>query len=204
MSNQPGNKYEDAVFEFFTRPENFETMIRVNEHADRVMKQIVKDFWEALREQLQEGFRHKDKDWVIKYSGDFEERYCKLWIYRESWLTRNDRSRPIMAIAFENLHLGEKPFLGITPDAVSKLYKSDSLRSDIQSLPEIDNYTKNSNKWWACWVYFSLNFGQTSNLSNILPDNRDNYITELTEEAIRLTEILDKEAETIISKALIN
>lgn len=204
MSNQTGNKYEEAVFEFFTKPENFETMIRVNEHADRVMKKVIEDFWEALRKSLQQKFKSKEEDWVVTYSGDFEERYCKLWIYRDSWLNRNHRSRPIMAVAFENLHLGEKPFLGITPDADSKLYRPESLKSVIQSLPETENYTKNSNKWWACWVYFSLNFGQTSNLVNILPDNRENYITEFTEEAIRLTEILDKEAETIISKAFIS
>jgi hypothetical protein len=202
MNTKTSPSYEDEVFKFFTQPENFETMLRVNEHADSVFKRITKDFLDTLKQNISEKLEGQSKGWVVEYSGKFENIYCKLWLYRRDWKSsRLNNIRPFFAVAFENLHLGEELFLGITYDKKADNNNSELLKRQIPDIKELANYNRTpSNDWWLCQMHPSNNFKSVKNLGFALPSNRADYIEELTLEALKLTEVLDEFAHPLIPK----
>ncbi len=204
MNNQASNKYENAVFAFFTEPENFETMIRVNEHADFVMKKVILDFWGRVKDSVSNKLISKHEDWVITFAGNLEGSDGKMWAYRKSWFPTDIIDRPDIAVAFGNLYLKEKAYIGITINEQTTLYNKKNLIEGILALKGLNDYEHEIDEWWVCWKYFEIHGKNPESLISILPANREAKIVNLTDEAVKLAEILEENIEVILKKAFIN
>ncbi|MGB3780348.1 MAG: hypothetical protein WA960_18435 [Tunicatimonas sp.] len=195
------NDYEDEVYQFFTRPDNFETMVAVAAHTDTVTNRIIREFWDSLKLRLDETFRRKGEGWQVGYSGNFTERYCKLWVYRAAWLTTPNY--PLVSVAFEDLHYGEYPFVGIHLNIDQEVYDPGLLKERIGTPPNLSLENSN-NAYWIGRRYFPFNFTQQKNLVEILPDCRVAIIDNLVTEAVTIADGLTPVVDEIIEKSKIN
>jgi hypothetical protein len=197
MSTKTSPSYEDEVFKFFTQPENFETMLRVNEHADSVFKGIIQDFWDALRKQISEEL--KDSSWQIDQADILSSSESKLRIYQKSWCLSDNNTAPTIAVAFGGLEASESLFVGITIDENSITHSAEELKREIRKLDEVKEFISNDFLGWACWKYLESK-AMPKDLMSLLPENRSELVKDYAKIAIDLAVALEKRAEEILPK----
>ncbi|MEQ8684225.1 MAG: hypothetical protein RIE86_02975 [Imperialibacter sp.] len=193
------SEYEKEVYKFFTQPDNFDTMVKVASHADEVAQQLIKEFWEELEKLLKIRVHTKGSDWFVGYSAKYKERYCKLQIYHRDWL--DDASSPVITVAFEDLHFGEYPFVGISVKHDNEYYDTEAIRYDIRQLKTLSLYEEDSSLWWAKSKYLTHDFSRRENLSQILPGNREVNLENAVEEAMILLEAIESDVPSILAKS---
>jgi hypothetical protein len=195
------SQYEKEIYQYFTQPENFETMVSVVSHSEKVFDTLIRDFWDDLKHALEAAFQKKPEDWVVEYSGKFESRYCKLWAYREAWVRIDNY--PLVSVAFEDFHYGEYPFLGIHLNIDQNLYDPVFLKKEIKALPNLPLDDSN-NSYWVGRRYFPFNLTQHKNLVKILPAHSNTTIDNLVAEALTIADFLDPVIDDIIQKSKVN
>ena len=195
------SQYEEEIYQFFTKPENFETMVAVAAHTDTVTNRIIREFWDSLKNDLEKVFSGKEGNWVVAYSGNFNERYCKLWVYCAAWL--RTPNYPLISVAFEDFHYGEHPFIGIHLNIEQEVYDSGFLKEKIGALPNLSLENSN-NAYWICRRYFPFNFTQYKNLVGMLPDRRKAIIDNMVTEAVTIADCLTPVVDEIVEKSKIN
>jgi len=187
--------YEEELYSFFTNPVNFDTMVKVAAHLDDISKTIIKDFWNDLKTQLEEKAKEKGAVWKVGYSGKFEDRWTKLWIYHRDWL---DGNRPIVAVAYEALNYGERPFVGVFVDLENGKYKPDAIRTSIRGIRKLKELEHDDDLWWAKWEFLPFEFTSRQQLAEILPGKRQTVVEKVAELGLDILSSIEKQVPKIL------
>lgn len=176
------SEYETKMYEFYTKNENFETMLHVAEQAEWVSQQVIRSFWEDVKQELNATMQEKDKEWIVSFSnyGDWNTRWLKLQVYRQEWYLSDEY--PIVSIAAEDLHLNRNPYVGVTVNNDSKSIDGAGLKSAIKDLEVLKDYQSDSNAYWARWKHFDFRHYGFDSLTQLLPENRETTISNVVSE----------------------
>ncbi|MEQ9099975.1 MAG: hypothetical protein RIF36_00400 [Imperialibacter sp.] len=195
------NKYEDKIYEFFSMEENFKTMVKVASHLDVVSKRLIREFWELLKEQLKEKMKEERRDFIVDFSGRFDDKWTKLWIYKKEWPT--DKNGPLIAVAFQALDYGGRPFVGIFVDIENNQYKTDSIKSLLRGKKKLKDYDSNDpdDPWWVIWQMFPFEFTSHEKLYEILPETRQSALDKVIAVAFDMLDAIEEEMPTALREA---
>lgn len=189
--------YEKEVYQFFTKPDNFETMLKVADHASEVTKKLIEDFWTELKEKIASTLKEEDNDWIVGFSDNMSYRWNKLWVYKRSWC--GEESLPVISVGFEELQPKRLPYIGVHIWNDSKKYNSTVIKENVIALDEEENYDTDSNKYWAIWKTLSFNLWDIDSLKQLLPENREETYSILIKDVKDLLLLLGDQVPTILS-----
>lgn len=193
--------YEDQMFDFFTQPENFETMLKVVGQVDAIKVRLVQEFWYEVMSEL----RNKlGSGWIVRFSDNWQFKYNKVLIYSQGWHQDPNYPLPLSCIGFENIRQDNQPILGIFIGFGSHILNGDQLKSEFLNS---DIYKKNliefktdGNNHWAFWKHMPLKFYEADSLGKILPENRKVEIDNFVAEGLRLIELVRDQINGLIIK----
>ena len=187
------NDYEEKIFEFYSDQENLKTMVEVVEAFPKVANRIIEEFWLAVREQLQANYPTKE-GWIVGFSNsEFAHGVNKLWVYHKDWA--EDSGYPLMAVAFEELHLHKDTFVGVFLHHESIAYDALKLRETIISIPELSNfYADNKNKWWAKREFLSPKVTSKQMLPQLVSDEKDDVINSIAQKVSPFLNVMKNHA----------
>lgn len=179
--------YENEIFQFLTIPNNFDSFVRMISHYENVKRELITRFWTAVRNELLS--MTKDSVWRVTMDNNLFATYSKIYLYKDHWM---DNGRLILTIAWESL--SNKPYRGLLLYMDTKGINMSEIRAAaIQFRP--NDFTTDSNQWWAWWQYGNADFNNASALGDILPDKIDiaakTWANELYELAISCEHKLD-------------
>ena len=180
--------YEEELFKFFTQPENFDTMLKVAAQAQGIKLQLVHRFWDLTKEKIATKLAEMPQDYQVAYSGDWNQRYNKLWVYHPEW--HRGEPYPIMSVAFENIHVESHPYVGVHLHYDNKVFDMDALKQTIKEYVTLKSYKIDNNRYWSVWRLLNLNFSQPDSLKRLLPGQVDSTVEETSEEALQLLELV--------------
>lgn len=181
----------EEEYDFFIKTNNFQTMGVVAKKADLVAKRLIKEFWNSLKIALSNKLKEElGSGWIVDYSNKFDDRYCKLQAYHESWM-ENAKDR-VVAVAFENLHSGQHPFIGILVNKNSTNYNHSDIRAELHSTGELNSNRTDKNDWWFTMRSLDINFSTYEDFAEILPTERATLVDNLINEVIENAKIIDK------------
>src|SRR5690606_31947660 len=128
-----------------------------------VKNTLVKEFWSKVKGSLEELV--KKTNWKIEMSDNVLETYSSLSLFVDDNL----------GVSFEKLH--GQTYYGLWIDFNNKKLDRIKINKYAEKIESI-NWMKKSN-WWLGSTYIGANFDNIETLKRILPDNRDDYATEL-------------------------
>jgi hypothetical protein len=191
------NPHKDKIYEFFSTPENFETMVKVSKRVDEVSHRVIQEFWDEVIKELKKTFREKDSDWVVNFSDVYKAQYCKVQLYRKSWVYNDKR---VIGFAIQSIHYGDQPFIGTVIDANCKAFDVENIQNETNKIEHPSLYKlKPKGPWWSKTRSLPFGFGQYEDLQHILPSNRDNALATVVNEFVVLVENLEKDVERILN-----
>jgi len=189
------NNYADEEFKFFTERENFATMAKVANKAEKISKLLIEAFWLKLKEAIQKELSSTE-DWIVEYALNFNERYCKLQIYKKSWKAGSENR--LVAVSFENLHFGERPFIGVMIDRNNKQYDLEKVKGVIMEIDVLRIDRLENNSWWCNQRFLDFDFTNYEHFIDIVPSERDILIKNLTSEVVMKAKLIDEQIEDIL------
>ena len=154
--------YDDEMFKYLTKKENFISAYEIYQLFPEVKKTLVEKFWPSVKGsllRLTEG-----TDWKIEMSEDIFETYSGIDLYC------NDN----IWVRIEKLYA--RPYYGLQFDEENKMLDHSRIRnyaSNVVSM-KVSNY-----KWWLCLEDTGYDFNNIETLKRILPENREDTAQEL-------------------------
>lgn len=185
------NEYEQKIYDFFTKPDNFKSMHDVHDKYEMVNRLLVEDFWDEVKTELTDSF--DQSVWNVGMSNDRSYRWNKLWLYKTAWC--DGSNYPVLAIAVENHKVGQHPYIGIHFHFDRKEFKAGEIHDKLFPLLEDNSFVKDKNQqYWPAHKYLPFTHIGYQELDNLLPTNREGYIKTVIGE---YQEIVDVAAEAI-------
>ncbi|MBW1616081.1 MAG: hypothetical protein JRJ49_06020 [Deltaproteobacteria bacterium] len=77
------SQYEEALFEYFTKEENFIAAYEISDIFPKVKKKLVEDFWFKAKDLIEEKLKSLPEDykkWEVKISDDISDKESSLSI----------------------------------------------------------------------------------------------------------------------------
>lgn len=191
--------HNEHVVAFFSKPENFETMVKASRRIEEVTERIVKAFWDDVIEKLEIAFKVKDRRWKVEYSGMFNGLFCQVLVYHHTWCDAH--LNRVIAIAAEGLPFGSHPIIGIAIGANNKVYDTVEIKKDINSIAHPPIYKIDDNDpFWSIHKPLDFSLEQYENIQNLLPEKRGDIVTSVVNEFVVLAEHIEKDVETILMR----
>lgn len=203
-------KYNEAVFQFFTEDEDrFLMMGKIAQHEPKVRKELVESFWTKLQQELAKKFS-EEAGWVVRFSNDWNMPSNKLMIYKKSWDFYADEF-PLISFSFQHLFFGEQPIMGVfvnreryTKEGYNITKIMERIRSKKEKLAEL-GINKEAD-WFATMQNTLLNLSNYDNLTAILPKNEkdtmENLVKKVGEYIADLEEFMERNNDLIEFKTL--
>lgn len=191
--------YENEIMSFFTQEESFKTMLQVASHVNSVTRYVVLNFWDSLKEKLNQKYSGSGQEWNVAYSGGFDNGVCKLWVYKSNWC--QGRVQPIAAFSFEGLHRGKTPLLGIFINHTYKGdYRTHEIKNAISNLSIARAYSVQGWDWYTCWKYMEDDM-KDENLVKLLPNlqSRKDIIENYYNQLEQMVEIFELKIDEIVN-----
>jgi hypothetical protein len=177
------DKYEQEIFNFLTQRENFEAMLKVNNHFGMVKDNLLQNFWNLVATKLQEKIRELPlPNWRLINPQKKDRNDAKLLIYKDSWKLQNE-THPFVGVASE--HLYTNAYYGVWCNMHSKSIDNPKLKDALSDLRNRLNFKVDTN-WWPLWVHGQYNFSSDTYITYILPDRVDTAAEEYAECLISL------------------
>lgn len=170
---EPLNAYEKGIFEFFSKHENFENMLKVAGHVDLVKFRLLEIFWDKVEQEIRNLVGEKPYS-VIRLE-HIRSSAAKILIYDKNWpLTRNDL--PLFAVGIERLGMSY-PYYGIWLNPVNRQVNPethDKIIAVIREKSVNSGLTFDNNKEWPVWRRTeSLDFSKDDSFLRILPETAE-------------------------------
>lgn len=138
--------YEKALYEFYTDEKNYETFAKIADQASTIGSKLVKDFWCDLFEQLSEKIKNWGGDWIVLPPKNYNERYANIKVVNSEW--KDETGEIVMAICYEYLHFGDRPYVGLWfNNPLKDKYDSGSVFGEIRNLEGLKEYKHDSNQY---------------------------------------------------------
>lgn len=174
-------EYEKEMFDFFTQPANFETMLKVADQSESIKKELVTQFWEGVRIEIESVLSKSDTDWQVNFSDNWDARYNKLWIYKDEW--RKGQEYPMASVAFEHILSGDHPYVGIHIGYDCDRIDGTQLKEDFKTKELLAKYKTDRNNYWAVWKHTKIDLWENESMIKLLPENRKTTIKNTVGEA---------------------
>ena len=174
-------KYDEAMFEFLTKADNFSFAFEVSENFDLVKNKLIEDFWIEIKEHIEEKVKKENKSWKIEQTAvkpqdlhlGFSWQNGQVKVMFQLWKKRDVYYG--LWINTENEQVDIKKF------------RENKALEKIRRIREMhDKYEK-----WPCATNSILDFDKRADLEKILPTNRQNLVLELVNTLFELTEELE-------------
>ncbi len=192
------NRYEEEIFQFFTQPENFETMLKVADQAETVCKRLIQQFWAEVEAGLKEALSNAGNDWRVCFSDNWEYRWNKLWVYRQEWC--QVENYPVISVAFEDIQPRRQPYLGVHIGFDNKAFDGVNIKKDIVNLRALKEYKTDSNNYWAVWKNLPFQLEGYESLVRLLPENRKQTSQNVLKDTLELLGLVKDEVNPLIEK----
>lgn len=183
--------YEEEIFKFFTHEDNFRNMCSVASHYESVKKQLLIEFWNLVRKEIDERIEREKLPWLLKTtSPDIFNDRTKIMLYKTDYPFENNL--PVVAIAVERLATRNWPFLGLWVNSDAQKFDLAGMRGLAVMHNEKIKYIADGDSWWPIWENVGINFAQDEEFVRILPGNRDLLAKSFSDKLIELANACEK------------
>jgi hypothetical protein len=191
-------KWEEDIFSFLTEKEHFESLIKIAPYYEKVKKELLSQFWEAVYQKIQAFVKSKD-GWQVSKPNDIFERNAHILLYKNSWVPQGEWAS--ISLGWEWLTFS-KPFFCLLINHDSKVLDIEKAMREgellINMVNEKFNFELEGNYgWWAFWQYAEIDFNTDTEFIKILPDNRELLIDSFSNTIINLANFLEKDLDRI-------
>ena len=168
--------YEKGIFEFFSKPENFENMLKVASHVELVKSKALELFWNQVLLELK-NLNHLNKQNVAQL-GNITDYNSSIRLWDNKWpLLSNDQ--PLVAVGIERLG-NSKPYWGVWINRLEASNKPEDyakLTNEIRNNLLINNFKNDEDNNWAVWKNVNtLDFNDNHSYLQILPSSASNNL----------------------------
>ncbi len=166
------NAYETEMYKFLTQEENFRNMLRIMDQFDSIRKQLIRDFWQEVKKELEE--KCEGTEWKVQYNSHSPfSNYWGLQLFRNNW-TYNDRLA--LCIGCEPLH--QYCNYGVWIQQNSGIPKKDELRKALRSHEIAKQFKQDKGQWWPFWQQGPIDFSNQHHLIRLIPSNRESHVMD--------------------------
>ena len=177
--------YEEEMFKYITKPENFEVAFEINELFSQVKNKIIEQFWQQVESRLLE--LTKETDWQVSLDDDVFSTWSSLNLTRDEW-------KECFYVNYEKLHESVSHGLWVDYDDKDLDMKKIAKHSEtIECLQDM----KHNNKYWLGWKHIGEDFNSISTLKKILPDRSQDFEDELAKLLFDLAEEIKPEVDVM-------
>ena len=157
------NKYEEEVFQFITKEENFETAFEIYQKMPAIKNKLIENFWKSVMNNLTS--KIMNTDFKAKISSNVFETYSKCYLFLDGL---GD-----FRIQYEKLY--DKVYLGLWVWDGSEVERRLSKEKDIYNILRSDKILNgwSQNKWWWAWKYTTYDFNAYETLKKTLLGSPD-------------------------------
>ena len=174
--------YEDEMFKYMTKKENFEVAFEISELFPQVKNKLIEEFWKKVNSNL---IKMTDSlDWKIDLDEEIFSTYSSLYVGRDKW-------KESFYTCYEKLHEGV--YYGLWFDCDDSTLDANKIRKYSERI-ECLQETKKS-KHWLGYRLIGENFNSIKTLKKILPDSREDFSNELADFLYRFTEEIKPDIE---------
>lgn len=178
------DNYNQEIFNFLTKSENFEPLIKAVDHFDMVRTEILNRFWNKVLNYVNELKEGNLPNWKAEFYPNIHAKYAHLCLYNIEW--EKDNEIPF-CIAWENLCY--HPYVGFwLNNDLRNEYDLDGIKSAVRlnsSLKGAD-FILDHQVWWAFYYYSNHNFNERKTLLEILPDQSDEIAKDYAQQLVNL------------------
>lgn len=173
------NEYENKLYDFLVKEENFKNMSLVVEQFEMVRKQLIYSFWneviERSKAKLLEG--NDSLKWQCEFNQEgLKSGYFKPYFYLPEW--KNAKGEQDICVSWDN-NAAEGWWYGIMLN-YHQPYQG-IIRKELTRLPRdwAKGITvKPNDAWWPYFKIMGLDLNNHNDLKRILPIIRDGLIEE--------------------------
>lgn len=187
------DKYNEAVYDFFTEPHNFRTMVEVASHRDELSKKIILEFWNDVK-ALVEAKYPKNQGWKVA----FNKPYTEFWVYNKSWGENGDEA--VVSIGIDDIQYGGKPNVGIFVDNTKFFFDCKQIAVSLRKISELDKYEDEDDSIWIKWQFLPFDFTEHKNLVEILPSTKQPALDKVTEIISEMLDAIEEKVPLIVGK----
>ena len=186
--------YKQQMFQFLTKPENFQSLLDAVKSFEDVKKQLLTDFWKQTEAAL--ALKATGSSWKVEMSSTIHATHSQLTIFRGSWVKQG--GHPICTLAYENLcgHL----FYGLWLNWDAQDPKTVALREGARQM-RVEGFKIDSHQWWPWWAHTTPNFTNADAFSEILPLVVKDTAQQTATDLFQLAEKYGPEIDRIIEKS---
>ena len=174
-------KYDEAMFDFLTKADNFSFAFEVSENFDLVKNKLIEDFWIEIKKHIEEKVKKENKSWKIEQTkikeGElhlgFSWQNNQVKVMLQLW-----KKRDVYYGLWVNTESGQVD--------IKKFRENEQLEEIRKKREMTDKYEK-----WPCATNSILDFNKQADLEKILPTNRQNLVLKLVNTLFELTEELE-------------
>ena len=170
--------YDEAIFKFMTEPNNFEAMLKVREHWDRVRRKLLVEFWTLVRDKLIELVQKdgREEEWIVQANLNYPDKYQAITLVKNTWEKLSPENWVPISVTWSDIF--RQAIYGVWLDAKSQYWELNAIREKARII-SVEVKMDYDHAWWpAFYAPPEANFAVERNLTQLLPENRDSHAQE--------------------------
>lgn len=175
------SKYDEAVFEFITKEENFSAACEISDNFQKIKDRLIEEFWKEVKELLEEKNKQENKKWCIGIEKpDINEDRSNLGF----WFAGGDIRVMFYGLSGKSYNLWYGLWINKENEKLKE--KIELYDSEIQRLK--DNKGMCNFRWFLASEDTGYNFQTKETLERILPHNRSELSKDLADLLFEFTD----------------
>jgi hypothetical protein len=177
--------YDKEVFNYLTQPANYRAAKEIAEQMGRIDQELKQEFWEKVADKILQSI--SPTGWTVELS------------YSDEWLS-------VHRVEWQNLgincdQLSGVPDLGI--HAPNDVFNRATVNTLLEPLISAEGKSRKPTDGWPYYNKLGPDFYQSSSLESILPDNREDIITRVSERILSFFNLYSPLLDKIATEAQI-
>ena len=158
--------YEEEMFKYITKVENFEVAFEISELFPDVTKKVIAQFWGQVKNKLIESTNNTH--WVVSLDDDVFSTWSSLNLTREKW-------KESFYVMYEKLH--ENVYYGLWINYEHNDLDMNRIVRHVENIESL--YDMKKSKYWLGYTHIGEDFNSINTLKKILPSRNNDLADEL-------------------------
>lgn len=171
-------------------------MLKVIEHQDMIRENLILDFWDLVRQELDNLNETRNNKWQIEMDEDYLDKDSSLYLIKDTWKIGKED----LIFSVEWGGLSNKFFYGVWINVdLHETWKTEKIKTTLKTKSKKMGF--NSDKYYPMYNYYgNYNFNDFDDLVHILPDKRETLATEFANILLKFANDMEKDLDEMVIK----
>lgn len=185
------NNFQTELYNFFSTDDNFDVACDVVEHFTTIKKQMTKEFWQDVRNQIKHEMS-QFTGWKVYIADDVFMKDSKLCVYRDEFCKEKDVAD--LSICIEKL--GSDPHYGIWVNVHRKDEEMKRIRAELITRKR-DWRSDGQDSFWPVWKHTTMDFDLMQTVRQLQPEKRKELVSQMVEKFMELFNFIKADLENM-------